>query len=138
MSTETQRAEFDVLPELMKLADAYAQAFNQFGSSTYNPRTASERAFLENNLRAAFAQASQAAELAALKADNATKDAAIRAMLAALEESVDLVGEDYRTDWRHGVPTRQAQLDGKRELLEAHHAAIEQGKAAAMQTKEAS
>jgi hypothetical protein len=51
MSTE------HLLPELMKLADAYAQAFNQFGSATYNPITASEREFLENNLRAALLSA---------------------------------------------------------------------------------
>lgn len=48
----------------------------------------------------------------------------MKAALSALEESIDIVGEDYRTDWRHGLPTRKAQLDGKKDQLDAHEAAI--------------
>jgi hypothetical protein len=51
-------------------------------------------------------------------------EALMKAALSALEESIDIVGEDYRTDWRHGLPTRKAQLDGKKEQLDAHESAI--------------
>lgn len=51
-------------------------------------------------------------------------EALMKDALSALEESVDIVGEDYRTDWRHGLPTRKAQLDVKKEQLDAHDAAI--------------
>jgi hypothetical protein len=44
--------------------------------------------------------------------------------LEALLKSVDLVRNEYSTDWRHGMPTRAEQLNGKRETLEAHEAAI--------------
>lgn len=35
------------------------------------------------------------------------------------------VWNECTLDWRHGMPTRKAQLDGMRELCEAHDAAIE-------------
>jgi hypothetical protein len=44
--------------------------------------------------------------------------------LEALEECVDLVRNEYATDWRHGMPTRAAQLASMREGVEAHEAAI--------------
>ena len=44
--------------------------------------------------------------------------------LVALENSVDLVRHEYNTDWRHGLPTRKAQLDGMKEGLDAHEATI--------------
>ena len=44
--------------------------------------------------------------------------------LEALEESVDLVRHEYTTDWRHGMPTRKAQLDGIKRGVEAHEQAI--------------
>jgi len=49
---------------------------------------------------------------------------AMRQALEALENSVDTVQHEYDTDWRHGMPTRKAQLDGMRVLLEQHQAAI--------------
>lgn len=55
--------------------------------------------------------------------------AAMREALEALEESVDLVRSDYMQDWRHGLPTRKAQLDGMKEQVEAHEAAISSLKA---------
>jgi len=45
-------------------------------------------------------------------------------VLAALEESIDLVEHDYESDWRHGLPTRKAQLDGLRKGVELHKEAI--------------
>ena len=54
--------------------------------------------------------------------------AALGACVEALNESVDLVRHDYESDWRHGLPTRKAQLDGKKDLLDAHIAAITQAK----------
>lgn len=125
MSTETQRAKFEAF--VLEKTGRDVEYHGRAGTTGLAFAYACWRA----------AQSSQAAEIEALKADIATKYDVIRAMLAALEESVDMVAENYNTDWRHGVPTRQAQLDGKYELLEAHRAAIEQGKAA-MQTKEAS
>jgi len=44
--------------------------------------------------------------------------------LEALEESVDLVQHDYDADWRHGMPTRKAQLDASLNALTTHRAAI--------------
>lgn len=44
--------------------------------------------------------------------------------LDALENSVDTVQHEYDADWRHGIPTRKAQLDGMKECLDAHIAAI--------------
>ena len=44
--------------------------------------------------------------------------------LDALEESVDLVQHDYDADWRHGMPTRKAQLDASLNALTAHRATI--------------
>jgi hypothetical protein len=44
--------------------------------------------------------------------------------LEALTESRDTVWNEYTADWRHGMPTRKAQLDGMKEMCEAHDAAI--------------
>ena len=44
--------------------------------------------------------------------------------LDALKNSVDTVQHEYDADWRHGLPTRKAQLDGMKECLDAHIAAI--------------
>lgn len=44
--------------------------------------------------------------------------------LEALENSVDLVANDYHDDWRHGIPSRAAQLAGLKAQVEAHKAAI--------------
>ena len=52
------------------------------------------------------------------------KDALLRQALDALNESVDYVREDYRTNWRHGVPMRQAQLDNLKAQVDEHEAAI--------------
>ena len=49
---------------------------------------------------------------------------AMRAALEALQESIDLVENDHATDWRHGLPTRAAQLEGKRKGVDDHKAAI--------------
>lgn len=42
----------------------------------------------------------------------------------ALIESVYLVREAYRTNWRHGIPARKAQLDAEKAALDAHEKAI--------------
>jgi hypothetical protein len=42
----------------------------------------------------------------------------------ALANSLDAVQQEYDNDWRHGVPTRAAQLEGMRELLEKHKEAL--------------
>ena len=55
---------------------------------------------------------------------------AMKQMVAALDESLDLVEQDYATDWRRGLPTRKAQLDGKLAILNAHKDAIAAGQAA--------
>ena len=52
------------------------------------------------------------------------KDALLRQALEALNDSVDYVREDYRTNWRHGVPTRQSQLDNLKAQVDEHEAAI--------------
>jgi len=44
--------------------------------------------------------------------------------LDALENSVDLVRHEYSIDWRHGLSTRKAQLEGMKAGLDAHDAAI--------------
>lgn len=49
---------------------------------------------------------------------------AARQALEALEQSVDLVGNEYATNWRHGMPTRAAQLKALEDQWEAHKAAI--------------
>lgn len=53
------------------------------------------------------------------------KDALLRQALEALNDGVDYVREDYRTNWRHGVPSRQAQLDDLKAQVDEHEAAIE-------------
>ena len=42
----------------------------------------------------------------------------------ALENSVDVVQNEYDNDWRHSLPTRKAQLDGMLKMLEQHKEAI--------------
>jgi hypothetical protein len=49
---------------------------------------------------------------------------AVKVAVEALAESVDLVRYDYEEDWRHGMPTRAAQLAAKKSALDAHQAAI--------------
>lgn len=55
---------------------------------------------------------------------------AAQAALDALVESVDLVQHDYDSDWRHGMPTRAAQLASSLAALNAHKAAIDALRAA--------
>lgn len=50
--------------------------------------------------------------------------ALLQQALEALEESIDLVRHEYKTDWRHGMPTRKAQLDGMKKGVEFHEKAI--------------
>ena len=47
-----------------------------------------------------------------------------------LEESSDLVSNEYATDWRHNTPTRAKQLAGMKALVDAHYAAIASAQAA--------
>lgn len=49
----------------------------------------------------------------------------MRKALEALENSLDLVQAEYTDNWRHGLPTRAAQLDGLKRLAEDHASAIE-------------
>jgi replicative DNA helicase len=51
-------------------------------------------------------------------------EALMRECLEALMESVDLVENEYKSNWRHGVPTRARQLDATLKGLEAHQLAI--------------
>ena len=44
--------------------------------------------------------------------------------LDALENSIDDVRNEYETNWRHGIPTREAQLDAMRKDLVKHEGAI--------------
>ena len=55
---------------------------------------------------------------------------AAQAALDALTESVDLVQNAYDTDWRHGMPTRAAQLAAGKDALHAHRSAIKSLRAA--------
>ena len=48
----------------------------------------------------------------------------LKQALEALENSIDMVRCDYETNWRHGLPTRKAQLDGMKEMLEQHEKSI--------------
>jgi len=48
----------------------------------------------------------------------------IRRALRALEESLDAIRLEYASDWRHDIPSRQAQIDGMRALLDEHEAVI--------------
>lgn len=48
----------------------------------------------------------------------------MRKALEALENSLDLVQAEYTDNWRHGLPTRAAQLDGLKRLAEDHASAI--------------
>jgi hypothetical protein len=49
---------------------------------------------------------------------------ALKLALDALEESIDTVRHNYETDWRHGYPTRKAQLASMKQGLEDHEQAI--------------
>ena len=51
----------------------------------------------------------------------------------ALINSSDALWNEYQSDWRHGVPTRKAQLDGKLRMAEDHDKAITAIKAALAQ-----
>jgi hypothetical protein len=52
----------------------------------------------------------------------------IREMGKALENSVDAVQAAYDSDWRHGMPTREAQLECMRLELEQHKSALDRYK----------
>jgi len=51
--------------------------------------------------------------------------ALLRQCLEALENSIDLVQHEYRENWRHGVPTREKQLNGLKEQMDTHEATID-------------
>jgi hypothetical protein len=44
--------------------------------------------------------------------------------LAALEESLDAVETEFAEDWRHGIPTREKQLDRMKLMIVEHKAVI--------------
>lgn len=50
--------------------------------------------------------------------------------LNALSESVDSVRQEYMGNWRHGIPTRKAQLDAEKAALDEHEKAIYELRAA--------
>jgi hypothetical protein len=50
--------------------------------------------------------------------------ALLKRALEALENSIDLVQHEYTANWRHGVPTRAAQLAALKADLDVHEAAI--------------
>lgn len=55
---------------------------------------------------------------------------AAEAALEALIESVGLVEAEYASNWRHGMPTRAAQLATELDSLNAHKQAIDALRAA--------
>jgi acyl-CoA reductase-like NAD-dependent aldehyde dehydrogenase len=48
----------------------------------------------------------------------------IRQQHEALKNSIDAVQSEYDNDWRHGMPTREKQLSGIKELLDQHKATL--------------
>jgi hypothetical protein len=74
--------------------------------------------------------------LKAAGAENERLRAALRPAMDALLASVDIVEHEYVTDWRHGMPTRKAQLDAKARDVAAHKEAIEIISAALENTNE--
>ena len=66
-----------------------------------------------------------------MKSDRALLEAA----LDALMESRDTVWHEYESDWRHGLPTRKAQLDVMREIAENHDHVIAEIKARLAKTE---
>ena len=60
-------------------------------------------------------------------------EAALKQALEALEESIDTVRHNYEADWRHGYPTRKAQLNSMKQGVEDHEHAITAIKAALAQ-----
>lgn len=42
----------------------------------------------------------------------------------ALESSIDLVRADYESNWRHGIPTREKQLEAAAATVQSHEDAI--------------
>jgi hypothetical protein len=48
----------------------------------------------------------------------------LRRALAALEESLDAVETEFDEDWRHGIPTREKQLDRMKWMIVEHIAVI--------------
>lgn len=63
-------------------------------------------------------------QLAATQAEVEALRGVMQQAREALVDSVDLVREDYLTDWRHGIPTRAAQLEGKKAELDRHEQTI--------------
>lgn len=63
--------------------------------------------------------------LKAAEAENERLREALRPAMDALLASVDVVEHEYVTDWRHGMPTRKAQLDAKAQDLAEHKQAID-------------
>lgn len=55
---------------------------------------------------------------------------AAKAALSALGDSIDEVRDSYAKDWRHGIPTRAAQLESMRCEVELHATAITELRAA--------
>lgn len=53
------------------------------------------------------------------------KDGLLKRASEALNESYDIVNHNYVSDWRHGLPTRQAQLDGMLAQVKEHSDVIE-------------
>ena len=49
----------------------------------------------------------------------------LRRALAALAESLDTVETEFAEDWRHGIPTREKQLDRMEGLIVEHKAVID-------------
>lgn len=58
---------------------------------------------------------------------------AMKTALEALDNSIDTVWNEYLDDWRHGLPTRKAQLEAKLKMVEDHEKAITAIKAALAQ-----
>lgn len=48
----------------------------------------------------------------------------LKQALEVLEASVDLVQNEFDTNWRHGIPTRQTQLDYEAKMLQQHKDSI--------------
>jgi hypothetical protein len=61
---------------------------------------------------------------------------ALKLVHDALINSSDALWNEYQSDWRHGIPTRRAQLDAKLKMCEDHDKAIAAIKAALAQPEQ--
>jgi hypothetical protein len=111
-------------PNALRLADrltAQAKAMRDLGEELEKVARDGRRTIRD---RQADQLDEAASELRRLHEAREQDRRAMREALEALDDSAEYVEADYKNNWRHGVPTRQAQLDGLKAQLDAHKAAI--------------